>query len=292
MQPDSASPAHPPDFVRCWQAPDGYNDQFRIFDKTLTSSQKLNIFIAEVVLGAIGGVVSWIPVVGAFVPTGQILMWYEYTVQLSNMKFGGADPFFDDEFTACAYMVNYYQIGWCGLRAGKLRQWVDSCIRMGKPTFDDEMAQADELADRANPGENNTRFTNQARRLKSSSLVGGLSSGNLKLMGEKEKQLLKQGLSKLGNAQPAAAKPELVTEPPATAPPAATKTTTAAEEKPTVALKLEQLNLAQYAPAIIDDQGYDDLDTLKGMSTEELGALADDVGMKPGHKKKFTAAFA
>lgn len=58
-----------------------------------------------------------------------------------------------------------------------------------------------------------------------------------------------------------------------------------------VALKLQELSLEQYASAIVDDQGYDTMETLQSMSAEELSELADEVKMKPGHKKKFLSTF-
>ena len=54
-----------------------------------------------------------------------------------------------------------------------------------------------------------------------------------------------------------------------------------------VLLKLEKLDLEQYASALVDDQGYDSLASLEGLTTEQAGELADAVKMKPGHKKRF-----
>ena len=42
-----------------------------------------------------------------------------------------------------------------------------------------------------------------------------------------------------------------------------------------VALRLQELNLEQYTQALVDDQGYDSVDTLQAMTAEELGELAD-----------------
>ena len=56
--------------------------------------------------------------------------------------------------------------------------------------------------------------------------------------------------------------------------------------------KLKELKLDQYVDELIDEQGYDTLDTLRAMSPEELTQVADDCKMKPGHKKKFISAFA
>ena len=57
-----------------------------------------------------------------------------------------------------------------------------------------------------------------------------------------------------------------------------------------VALKLQEFGLEQYASAIVDDQGYDSIETLQGLSAEELAKLADEIKMKPGHKKSSSAA--
>ena len=59
-----------------------------------------------------------------------------------------------------------------------------------------------------------------------------------------------------------------------------------------VSVKLQELNLKQYEQELIDEQGYDSVETLNEMSPDELTQLADDCKMKPGHKKKFLAAFA
>ena len=61
--------------------------------------------------------------------------------------------------------------------------------------------------------------------------------------------------------------------------------------KGSVAVKLRELNLEQYEQELIDGQGYDSLETLNEMSPNELTQVADDCKMKPGHKKKFLAAF-
>ena len=57
-----------------------------------------------------------------------------------------------------------------------------------------------------------------------------------------------------------------------------------------VSLKLEKLDLEQYASALVDDQGYDTLASLEGLTAEQAGELADAVKMKPGHKKRFIDA--
>ena len=54
--------------------------------------------------------------------------------------------------------------------------------------------------------------------------------------------------------------------------------------------QLEELGLAQYESALAD-QGYDHLATLQGLTKEEAGAIADDVKMKPGHKRQFVNTF-
>ena len=61
--------------------------------------------------------------------------------------------------------------------------------------------------------------------------------------------------------------------------------------KGSVALKLQELSLEQYEHELIGEQGYDSIETLKMLSPDELTQLADDCKMKPGHKKKFLAAF-
>ena len=53
-------------------------------------------------------------------------------------------------------------------------------------------------------------------------------------------------------------------------------------------LKLEELGCGQYESALAD-QGYDSVASLQGLTKEEAGAIADDVKMKPGHKKRFVA---
>ena len=54
--------------------------------------------------------------------------------------------------------------------------------------------------------------------------------------------------------------------------------------------QLEELGLAQYESALAD-QGYDHLATLQGLTKEEAGEIADDVKMKPGHKRQFVNTF-
>ena len=66
----------------------------------------------------------------------------------------------------------------------------------------------------------------------------------------------------------------------------------AGSDKDSVAVKLQELNLKMYEQELIDEQGYDSVETLKMLSPDELTQLADDCKMKPGHKRKFIAAFA
>ena len=91
-----------------------------------------------------------------------MLPWYLYTVKLGNMMFGGSNPTFAKEFTWCNYIIKYYTIGCCGLCSFPVKVWVDQCIVMGTPTFDDDMAKRDLQADAANPKELSRRFSNQS----------------------------------------------------------------------------------------------------------------------------------
>ena len=85
-----------------------------------------------------------------------------YTVMLDNMMFGGSSPTFAEEFTWCNYIIKYYTIGCCGLCGFPVKVWVDKCIVMGEPKFDEEMAKRDTRADAANPKELSRRFSNQS----------------------------------------------------------------------------------------------------------------------------------
>ena len=85
-----------------------------------------------------------------------------YTVALDNMMFGGSKPTFAEEFTWCNYIIKYYTIGCCGLCGFPVKVWVDRCIAMGEPKFDEEMAEQDAQADAANPKELSRRFSNQS----------------------------------------------------------------------------------------------------------------------------------
>lgn len=139
-----------------WQGkpPPGYNNQFRIFDDKFSMCQKFQIFMLQLLLSLL-----------TFVPfVNQILPWYNYKTSLSNMKFGGSDPFFAKEFTVCEYISKYCTVGACGCCCcgTALKRWVDTKIRMGEPKFDEEMAAEDAEADAVNPGENKLRMTNQS----------------------------------------------------------------------------------------------------------------------------------
>ena len=68
--------------------------------------------------------------------------------------------------------------------------------------------------------------------------------------------------------------------------PPALKATSANRGMEQVASTLSSWLLGQYAEAF-EEQGYDDLDYLKTLSTEKLMTLANDVAMKPGHAGKF-----
>ena len=68
---------------------------------------------------------------------------------------------------------------------------------------------------------------------------------------------------------------------------AAAVTVDSVEMKNPVALKLEKLDLEQYASALVDEQGYDSLASLEGLTKVQAEEIADAVKMKPGHKKRF-----
>ena len=44
----------------------------------------------------------------------------------------------------------------------RVKRWVDTCVVMGKPTFDEDMANQDSQADSANPDELNQHYANQS----------------------------------------------------------------------------------------------------------------------------------
>lgn len=129
--------------------PMGYNDQFRIFDDKLTCFQRFKLAL----LNVFGGFLSYVPIIGAFWPIAQVAQWYRYKLDLYNMKFGGANPFFVKDFTMCTYTCKYYTIGVCGLCAMPVKRYVDSCIKLGEATVDEEMAAEDAAADEENPNE-------------------------------------------------------------------------------------------------------------------------------------------
>jgi len=127
--------------------PPGYNNQFRVFDDILTCCQKLKM----IGLNALGGCLSIIPILGALWPVAQFAQWYRYKLDLRNMKFGGSQPEFIKEFTACNYIYKYYTVGICGLCGMPLKRYVDTCIRLGAPKFDEAMAAEDKEADAGSP---------------------------------------------------------------------------------------------------------------------------------------------
>ena len=95
-----------------------------------------------------------------------------YKVKLSNMKFGGSDPYFGPEFnllqlrrqilhgecpipsstphyTDDSLRFPQLQIAICGLCGMPLKKWVDAQIELSKPQFDQEMADEDAEIDAA-----------------------------------------------------------------------------------------------------------------------------------------------
>ena len=137
-----------------WQGkpPPGYNNQFRIFDNKFSLCQKFRIFMLQLLLSLL-----------SFVPFASLILpWYNYKIRLRNMKFGGSDPYFDKGFTVTQYIAKWCTVGACGCCGMALKRWVDTNIRMGEPTFDEEMAAEDAEADAANPDEQTRRMTNQS----------------------------------------------------------------------------------------------------------------------------------
>ena len=102
--------------------PKGYNNQFRVFDDKLTCVQNLKMFG----LNALGGCLGIFPIIGALWPVAQVAQWYRYKLDLLNMKFGGAQPFFVKEFTACNYTIKYYTIGVCGLCSMPVKKYTST----------------------------------------------------------------------------------------------------------------------------------------------------------------------
>ena len=126
--------------------PIGYNNQFRIFNQKLTMCQKIEMFFARFFFEVIYlGFISHIPLLGGLLglllPQTRCTQWYEYTVTLRNMRFGGSQPFFDKEFTLCGYIGAWYTVACCGCCEGPLKKWVDSNVRMGEPVYDAELAE-------------------------------------------------------------------------------------------------------------------------------------------------------
>ena len=58
-----------------------------------------------------------------------------------------------------------------------------------------------------------------------------------------------------------------------------------------VSIKLEKLGCGHYESALAD-QGYDRITFLQGLTKEQAGAIADDVKMKPGDKRRFVEGIA
>ena len=56
--------------------------------------------------------------------------------------------------------------------------------------------------------------------------------------------------------------------------------------------KLRELNLEHYASLLVNDLGYHTMESMEGLSAEQVGAIAYEMGMKPGHKRRFVEAFA
>ena len=160
--------------------------EFRIFDEKLPCCQKVKVYFTLLLLTLIGGFLEKLGYarqlehqrlltltvltpsassrrrLGGLWPFSLILPWYMYTVALDNMMFGGSKPTFAEEFTWCNYIIKYYTIGCCGLCGFPVKVWVDRCIAMGEPKFDEEMARQDAQADAANPKELSRRFSNQS----------------------------------------------------------------------------------------------------------------------------------
>ena len=160
--------------------------EFRIFDEKLPCCQKVKVYFTLLLLTLIGGFLEKLGYarqlehqrlltltvltpsassrrrLGGLWPFSLILPWYMYTVTLDNMMFGGSKPTFAEEFTWCNYIIKYYTIGCCGLCGFPVKVWVDRCIAMGEPKFDEEMARQDAQADAANPKELSRRFSNQS----------------------------------------------------------------------------------------------------------------------------------
>jgi hypothetical protein len=60
---------------------------------------------------------------------------------------------------------------------------------------------------------------------------------------------------------------------------------------PVVIAKLAEIGLDEYAPTL-KDLGYDDIDAFDSSDKEALKKIADELGLKPGHKAKFVKKFS
>ena len=60
---------------------------------------------------------------------------------------------------------------------------------------------------------------------------------------------------------------------------------------PVVIAKLAEIGLDNYAPTL-KDLGYDDIDAFDSSDKEALKKIADELGLKPGHKVKFVKKFS
>jgi len=151
-----------------WQgnAPPGYNNQFRVFHVGFTLCQRINIFFVKALLFLLGGVLKKVPWIGGLLsalwPISHILTCYSYRKQLQNYLLGGSVPHFSETFTIINYIIIFYTIGVCGCCGHALLRWTDTCIVMGEPTFDEDLAKEDAEADAATAGdEQNSRFADQ-----------------------------------------------------------------------------------------------------------------------------------
>ena len=55
--------------------------------------------------------------------------------------------------------------------------------------------------------------------------------------------------------------------------------------------KLRELDLEQYAPALVNELGYNTIESMEGLSPEAVKAIADRIHVKPGHMQRFLGAF-
>ena len=63
-------------------------------------------------------------------------------------------------------------------------------------------------------------------------------------------------------------------------------------EENEVAKKLSQVSLGMYSDALVHTLGYDMLTDIEDLTPTELDTIADQCGMKPGHKKRFAQTFS